>query len=97
MSCQDSEGESHVDPYVPDPKIFREIYPYLWTSEEEEDATMQETKDDSSEEEDDPLPQPGDMHVEFKKSSLPRRYKPKVQFIPSHFCRRARQHYAKRY
>ena len=46
---------------------------------------MQETKDDSSEEEDDPLPQPGDMHVEFKKSSLPRRYKPKVQFIPSHF------------
>ena len=48
MSSQDSEGESHVDPYVSDPKIFREIYPYLWTSEEEEDATMKETKDDSS-------------------------------------------------
>ena len=46
---------------------------------------MKETKYDSSEEEEDPLPQPGDMHVEFKKSSLPKGYKPKVQFIPSHF------------
>jgi hypothetical protein len=63
MSSQDSEGESHVDPYVSDPKIFREIYPYLWTSEEEEDSTMQETKDDSSEEEDDPLPQPGIQEI----------------------------------
>src|SRR6266566_3224795 len=91
MSSQYSEGESHVDPYVPDPKIFRVIYPYLWTSEEEEDATMRETKDDSSEEEDDPLPQPGDMHVEFKKSSLPRRYKPKVQFIPSCFLQESKE------
>ena len=29
--------------------------------------------DSSSKEEDVPLPQPGDMHVEFKKSSLPKR------------------------
>ena len=29
--------------------------------------------DSSSEEEDVPLPQPGDMHVKFKKSSLPKR------------------------
>ena len=34
----------------------------------------------SSDEEDDPLPQPGNMHVEFKKSSLP-----KVQSIPPWF------------
>ena len=58
---------------------------------------MKETKDDSSEEEDDPLPQPGDMHVEFKKSSLPRRYKPKVQFILSRFLQEARRPYAKGY
>ena len=32
-----------------------------------------------------PLPQPGDMHVEYKKSSLPDRVKkPKIEFIP--FC-----------
>ena len=84
MLSQDSEGESHVDPYL------WEIYPYLWTSEEKEDAIMKETKDDSSEEEDDPLPQPGDMHVEFKKSSLPRRYKPKVQFILSRFLQESK-------
>ena len=36
----------------------------------------------SSDEEDDPLPQPGNMHVEFKTSSLP-----KVQSIPPHFLR----------
>ena len=29
--------------------------------------------DSNSEEEDVPLPQPGDMHMEFKKSSLPKR------------------------
>ena len=34
----------------------------------------------SSNEEDDPLPQPSDMHVEFKKSSLPT-----VQSIPPCF------------
>ena len=45
---------------------------------------MKEAKGDNSEEEEDP-PQPGDMHVEFKKSSLPNKYKPNVQFIPSHF------------
>ena len=34
-------------------------------------------------EDDAPLPQPGDMHVEFKKSSLPNTVnKSKIQFIP---------------
>ena len=86
MSSQDSEG----DHYVADPKIFREIYPYLWTSDEEEDAATEETQEDSSEEEDDSLPQPGDIHVEFKKSSLPRGYKPEVQFIPSRFLQESK-------
>ena len=37
----------------------------------------------SSNEDEVPLPQPGDMHVEFKKSSLPDRVKkPKIEFIP---------------
>ena len=36
------------------------------------------------------MPQPGDMHVELKKSSLPRRYNPKVQFIPSHFLQESK-------
>ena len=37
----------------------------------------------SSDEDEVPLPQPGDMHVEFKKSSLPdRANKPKIEFIP---------------
>ena len=51
--------------------------------EEERDATMKGTEDMSSDEEDAPLPQPGDMHVEFKKSNLPDTVnKSKIQFIP---------------
>ena len=90
MSSQGSEG----DHYVADPKIFREIYPYLWASEEEGDTDLEEIvdacPDANSEEEDVPLPQPGDMHVEFQKSSLPKRYKPEVQFIPSRFLQESR-------
>ena len=58
--------------------------------DEEEEAHMRETKDDSSQGEYDPLPQPGDMHVEFKKSSLPKGYKPEVQFIPSSFLQESK-------
>ena len=48
--------------------------------------------DSSSEEEDIPLPQPRDMHVEFKKSSLPnQRKKPKTLFIPSRFLQESKQ------
>ena len=53
---------------------------YSWTTEEDEDYDPKRKEETSSDEEDDPLPQPGDMHVEFKKSSLP-----KVQSIPPHF------------
>ena len=40
--------------------------------EEEEDYDPKRKEETSSDEEDDPLPQPGDMHVEFKKSCLPK-------------------------
>ena len=44
---------------------------------------MKGMEDASSDEEDAPLTQPGDMHVEFKKSSLPNTVnKSKIQFIP---------------
>ena len=48
--------------------------------------------DDSSlEEEDVPLPQPGDMHVEFKKPSLPKRANwSKNQSIPFHFRQKSK-------
>ena len=75
MSSQDSEGESYVANYLADPKVYGDLEHGGWTTEEEEDYNEDEV----------PLPQPGDMHVEFKKSSLPdRAEKPKIEFIP--FC-----------
>ena len=47
--------------------------------------------DSSSEEEDVPLPQPGDMHVKFKKSSLPKRAKlSNNRSIPSRFRQKSK-------
>ena len=47
--------------------------------------------DSSSEEEDVPLPQPGDMHVEFKKSSLPKRAnRSNILSIPSRFRQKSK-------
>ena len=66
MSWQDSNGECYVSHYVADPKIFEDIYPYLWPTDEEEDTDLEETGDANSVEDEVPLPQPGDMHVEFK-------------------------------
>ena len=92
MSSQDSDGESYVSHYIADPKIFGEIYPYLWSTEEEGDTNVEETRDASSEEDEDPLPQHGDMHVEFKNSSLPNRAnKSKIQFIMSHFLQESKE------
>ena len=51
--------------------------------EEEEYFDPKRKEETSSEEDEVPLPQPEDMHVEFKKSSLPdRAKKPKIKFIP---------------
>ena len=80
MSSQDSEGESYVADYIANPKVYADVEHYGWTMEEEEDYHQKGKEEISSDEEDDPLPQPGDMHVEFKKSSLP-----KVQSIPPRF------------
>ena len=56
----------------------------MWLDyEEEEDYEPKRKEEMSSDEDEAPLPQPGDMHVEFKKSSLRDRVKkPKFEFIP---------------
>ena len=66
--------------YIANPKVYGDVEHYGWTTEEEEDYDPKRKEETSSDEEDDPLPQPGDMHVEFKKSSLP-----KFQYIPLRF------------
>ena len=66
--------------YIANPKVYGDVEHYGWTIQEEEDYDPKRKEEKSSDEEDDPLPQPGDMHVEFKKSSLP-----KVQSIPPCF------------
>ena len=71
--------------YLADPKVYGDVEHCRWTTEEEEDYEAKGREEMSSEEDEVPLPQPGDMHVEFKKSSLPdRAKKPKIEFIP--FC-----------
>ena len=65
---------------ITNPKAYGDLKHYGWTMEEEEDYDQKVKEETSSDEEDDALPQPGDMHVEFKKSSLP-----KVQSIPPRF------------
>ena len=83
MSSQDSEGESYVADYIANPKVYGDAKHYDWTSEDEEDNDHERKEETSSEEDDVPLPKPGDMHVEFKKSSIPNKAKrPKIQFIP---------------
>ena len=66
--------------YIANPKVYGDVEHYGWTIEEEEDYDPKRKEETSSDEEDYPLPQPGDMHVEFKKSSLH-----KVQSIPPCF------------
>ena len=77
--------------YIANQKVHGDAERYGWITGEEEDYDPKRKEETSSDEEDYPLPQPGDMHVEFKKSSLP-----KVQSIPPRFCRTARRNYAKR-
>ena len=85
MLSQDSEGESYVADYLADPKVYGDVEHCGWTTEEEEDYEPKGKEETCSDEDEVPLPQPRDMHVEFKKSSLPDRVKkPKIEFIP--FC-----------
>ena len=58
MSSHNSDGESYISHYVPDPKIFGDIYPYLWATDEQEDTDLEKTKDAGSYEDEAPLPRP---------------------------------------
>ena len=67
MSSQDSEGESYVADYLADPRVYGDLEHYGCTTKEEEDYEPKGKEETSSVEDEAPLPQPGDMHVEFKK------------------------------
>ena len=98
MSSQDSKCESYVADYIANPKVYGDVEHYGWTTEEEEDYGLKGKEETSSDEYEVPLPQPRDMHVEFKKSSLPNKAKkPKIQFILFIFCGKTSKSYAKRY
>ena len=91
MSSQDSDGESYVSHLIADPKTYGDLSPCGRTTDDEEDAHLMRINDSSSEEEDVPLPQPGDMHVKFKKSSLPKRAKlSNNRSIPSRFRQKSK-------
>ena len=97
MSSQDSEGESYVADCLVDPKVYGDLEHCGWTMEEEEDYEPKEKEETSLDEDEAPLPQPGDMHVEFKKSSLPdREKKPKIKFIPFRLLQENKQELCKR-
>ena len=75
MSSQDSDGENYFSHIIAERKTYGDLSPCGRTTDEEVDAHLWWINDSSSEEVDVPLPQPGDMHVKFKKSSLPKRAK----------------------
>ena len=96
MSSQDSEGESYVADYLADPKVYGDFEHCGWTMEEEEDYDPRGKEETSSDEDEVPLPQPGDMHVEFKKSSLPDKAKKfKIEFIPFRLLQENKQELCK--
>ena len=91
MSSQDSDGESYVSHLIADPKTYGDLSPYGRTTDDEEDAHFMRIDDSSSEEKDVPIPQPGDMHVKFKKSSLPKRAnQSNNRYIPSCFWHKSK-------
>ena len=78
--------------YLANPKVYGDVEHCGWTTEEEEDYEPKRKEETSSDEDEAPLPQHGDMHVEFKKSSLPNRAKkPKIEFIPFHLLQENKQ------
>ena len=86
-----------MDDYLADPKVYGDVEHCGWTTEEEEDYEPKRKEETSSDEDEVPLPQPGDMHVEFKKSSLPdRAKKPRIEFIPFRLLQENKQDLCKR-
>ena len=84
--------------YLADPKVYGDVEHCGWTTEEEEDYEPKGKEETSSDEDKVPLPQPRDMHVEFKKSSLPDRVKkPKIEFIPFRLLQENKQELCKGY
>ena len=97
MASQDSKGESYVVDYLADPKVYRDLDHCGWTTKEEEDYESKGNEEMISDEDEVPLPQPGDMHVEFKKSSLPNKAKkPKIEFTPFRLLQENKQELCKR-
>ena len=86
-----------MDDYLADPKVYGDVEHCGWTTEEEEDYEPKRWEETSSDEDEVPLPQPGDMHVEFKKSSLPDRAKKlKIEFIPFRLLQENKQDLCKK-
>ena len=86
-----------MDDYLANPKVYGDVEHDGSTTEEEEDYEPKGKEETSSDEDEAPLPQPGDMHVEFKKSSLPDRVKkPKFEFIPFRLLRENKQDLCKK-
>ena len=86
-----------MDDYLANPKVYGDVEHNGWTMEEEEDYEPKGKEETSSDEDEAPLPQPGDMHVEFKKSSLPdRAKKPKIEFIPFRLLQENKQELCKK-
>ena len=86
-----------MDDYLVNPKVYGDVEHDGWTTEEEEDYEPKGKEETSSDEDEAPLPQPGDMHVEFKKSSLPDRVKkPKFEFIPFRLLQENKQDLCKK-
>ena len=82
--------------YLADPKVYGDLEHCSWTTEEE-DYDPRGKEETISDEDEVPLPQPGDMHVEFKKSSLPdRAKKPKIEFIPFRLLQENKQELCKK-
>ena len=83
--------------YLADHKVYGDLEHCGWTMEEEEDYDPKGTEETSSDEDEVPLPQRGDMHVEFEKSSLPNRAnKPKIEFIPFRLLQENKQELCKK-
>ena len=84
--------------YLTDPKVYGEVEHYGWTTEEEEDCEPKGKEEASSDEDEVPLPQPGDMHVEFKNQASmieQRSQRSSLSLFVS--CRRTNRNYAKGY
>ena len=83
--------------YLAEPKVYGDVEHCGWTTEEEEEYEPKGKEETNSDEDEVALPQPGDMHVEFKKSSLPDRVKkPKIKFIPFRLLQENKQELCKK-